>query len=99
MATIATKPKTKTKKLPTRRDVKPDDTWNLASLFSDDASWEQAFARWEKQIPKYEQFRGTLGDGPAADRGHEAGRPRFTPPQTGRTAAGLSALERGAVPK
>src|SRR5437868_1068512 len=56
----------KTKKLPARRDVKTEDTWDLASLFKSDADWEKAFAAWEKQIPRYEKFRGTLGDGPAA---------------------------------
>lgn len=58
--------KTKAKKLPARRDVKPDDTWDLGSLFPDDESWEKAFSKWEKLVPKYEQFRGTLGGGPAA---------------------------------
>jgi oligoendopeptidase F len=57
---------TKTKKLPTRRQVKTADTWDLSSLFESDADWEQAFTAWEKQIPRYEKFRGTLGDGPAA---------------------------------
>jgi oligoendopeptidase F len=56
----------KTKRLPARRQVKPADTWNLASLFKSDADWERAFTDWEKQIPRYEKFRGTLGDGPAA---------------------------------
>jgi len=56
----------KAKTLPARRDVKPADTWDLASLFPNDDAWEAAFAKWEKQIPKYERFRGTLGDGPAA---------------------------------
>jgi oligoendopeptidase F len=46
--------------------VKPADTWDLASLFDSDAEWERAFADWEKKIPRYEKFRGTLGDGPAA---------------------------------
>ncbi len=54
------------KKLPTRRQVKPADTWDLSSLFENDANWERAFTAWEKQIPRYEKFRGTLGDGPAA---------------------------------
>src|SRR5690242_14134045 len=54
----------KTKKLPARSQVKPDDTWDLASLFKSDDEWEKAFIAWEKQIPKYEKFRGTLGDGP-----------------------------------
>jgi oligoendopeptidase F len=54
----------KTKKLPARKDVKPGDTWDLASLFKSDDEWERAFTAWEKQIAKYEKFRGTLGDGP-----------------------------------
>jgi oligoendopeptidase F len=57
---------TKTKKLPTRKQVKASDTWDLCSLFKSDAEWERAFAAWEKQIPQYEKFRGTLGDGAAA---------------------------------
>ena len=56
----------KTKKLPTRSQVKPADTWDLASLFESDADWERSFATWENQIPRYDEFRGTLGDGPAA---------------------------------
>ncbi|HVT27633.1 MAG TPA: oligoendopeptidase F, partial [Lacipirellulaceae bacterium] len=56
----------KTKKLPARKQVKPADTWDLASLFKSDDDWERAFTAWEKQIPRYEKFRGTLGDGPAA---------------------------------
>ncbi|MCI0334787.1 MAG: oligoendopeptidase F [Planctomycetes bacterium] len=56
----------KTKRLPTRSQVKAADTWDLASLFKNDAEWERAFDAWEKQIPRYEKFRGTFGDGPAA---------------------------------
>ncbi len=52
----------KTKKLPPRSKVKPADTWDLASLFPSDAEWEAAFAAWEKQVPKYEKFRGKLDD-------------------------------------
>jgi oligoendopeptidase F len=55
----------KSKKLPARRQVKPADTWDLASLFDSDDQWERAFAAWEQRIPEYEAFRGTLGDGPA----------------------------------
>lgn len=60
------KPMAKTKTIPTRRDVKTADTWDLASLYESDDDWERALAKWEKQIPKYEAFRGTLGDGAAA---------------------------------
>ena len=54
------------KKIPARSKVKTSDTWDLSSLFPTDAAWEKAFAKWSKQIPKYEAFRGTLADGPAA---------------------------------
>jgi oligoendopeptidase F len=57
---------TKTKKLPSRSQVKTADTWDLGSLFPNDDAWEAAFSKWEKQIPKYAKFRGTLGDSPAA---------------------------------
>jgi oligoendopeptidase F len=63
---MTTANKSKTKKLPTRRQVKPADTWDLSSLCENDNQWERAFAEWEKQIPRYEKFRGTLGDSPAA---------------------------------
>jgi oligoendopeptidase F len=54
--------KTKAKPLPKRSKVKPQDTWDLGSLFKSDAEWEAAFAKWEKQISGYEKFRGKLGD-------------------------------------
>ncbi|QDT70247.1 Oligoendopeptidase F, plasmid [Planctomycetes bacterium MalM25] len=53
------------KRVPTRDKVKVSDTWDLSSLFDSDAAWEKAFTKWEKQIPKLEQFKGTLGDSPA----------------------------------
>src|SRR3954451_4887749 len=58
--------KPRTRKLPVRSKVKPADTWDLASLFKSDDEWERAFTTWEKQIPRYEKYRGTLADGPAA---------------------------------
>jgi oligoendopeptidase F len=51
------------KKLPTRAQVKAADTWDLNSLFPSDAAWETAFAKWEKRIARYDEFRGKLGDG------------------------------------
>ncbi|MCO6046501.1 oligoendopeptidase F [Aeoliella sp. ICT_H6.2] len=54
-----------TKKLPLRSKVKTADTWDLSTLFASDEEWETAFTKWQKQIQKYEKFRGTLGDGPA----------------------------------
>ncbi len=51
----------KVKSLPRREKVKPEDTWDLASLFPSDEAWEVAFKKWEKQIGRYEEFRGKLG--------------------------------------
>src|ERR1700759_279449 len=51
----------KVKSLPPRSKVKVADTWNLDSLFQNDAEWEQALAKWSKQIAGYEKFRGQLG--------------------------------------
>ncbi len=52
--------KKRAKTLPPRSRVKPADTWDLTSLYADDAAWETAFAKWEKQQRQYEKFRGTL---------------------------------------
>ena len=54
------------KTLPRRDQVAPADTWNLASLFANDAAWEAAFRKWEKRIGGYDTFRGHLADGPRA---------------------------------
>jgi oligoendopeptidase F len=66
----ASKPKrpapksSKSQVLPPRAKVKPQDTWDLASLFKTDAEWEAGFEAWAAQIPKYTQFKGHLGDSP-----------------------------------
>jgi oligoendopeptidase F len=52
----------KIKQLPRRSQVKPADTWDLATLFADDAAWESAFTGWESHIAGYEKFRGKLAD-------------------------------------
>ena len=52
--------KIRVKQLPARVDVATEDTWDLSSLFSDDASWEQAFEQYASRIDGYEQFRGKL---------------------------------------
>ena len=48
--------------LPPRAKVKPADTWDLSSLFPDDASWEATFQQWVERIPGYGQFKGKLRD-------------------------------------
>jgi oligoendopeptidase F len=52
------------KGLPARRDVAVGDTWDLASLFRSDAAWEAALAEWERRIPGFAAFAGTLGSSP-----------------------------------
>jgi len=53
----------KTKTMPSRNKVKQADTWDLASLFADDAAWEKALLKFERKIVGYEKFRGKLGQG------------------------------------
>ena len=57
---------TKVKKLPPRNKVSKSDCWDLSSLFPSDAAWERAFKRWQKKVPEYENFRGTLANGGTA---------------------------------
>jgi oligoendopeptidase F len=49
------------KMLPKRSEVQAGDTWDLASLFANDVEWEQALSAWEKRIPEFDAFAGTLG--------------------------------------
>ena len=50
----------KTRALPKRSQVKAADTWDLASLYADDAAWEVAFKKYEKQIAGFEKSRDKL---------------------------------------
>ena len=51
-------------RIPQRSELRPEDTWNLSSLFSSDAEWEAAFAELTEMVPKIEEFRGTLAQSP-----------------------------------
>jgi oligoendopeptidase F len=62
--------------LPQRKDLAREDTWNLESIYPDDARWEADFARCEQMLPEVEALAGTLGNGPeeflhAIQRMHE----------------------------
>lgn len=48
-------------RLPKRSEVPLEHQWDLATLFPTPDDWEQAFSKWEATIPRYEEFRGTLG--------------------------------------
>jgi oligoendopeptidase F len=47
--------------IPSRSEVKKEDTWDLSKLFSDDASWYSALKEYETLAEKIPGFRGTLG--------------------------------------
>ncbi|HEX3659398.1 MAG TPA: oligoendopeptidase F [Pirellulales bacterium] len=50
------------KTLPPRSRVKPEDQWDLSSLFADDEAWDVAFVKWERRIAGYAKFQGTLAE-------------------------------------
>lgn len=54
------------KRIPSRQQVKPEDTWDLDTLFARDDDWETAFLAWEAEIPEFARFQGTLADSPEA---------------------------------
>jgi oligoendopeptidase F len=50
----------KVQRLPARNKIKTADTWDLSSLYPSDQSWEKAFQKFERLVPKFEQHRGQL---------------------------------------
>src|SRR4051812_27822499 len=54
--------RSKVKALPKRSQVKPQDCWDLESLYKSDADWEKAFEQWSEQIEGYERFKGKLAE-------------------------------------
>lgn len=62
----ADKPKSSVKRIPTRAQVKQEDTWDLSSLLTGDEAWEAEFLAWEAEIPQLARFQGTLADSPEA---------------------------------
>ncbi len=54
------------KRIPSRGEVDPADTWNLATLFASDGAWDEAFAAWQKQGEGYAAFQGKLAESAAS---------------------------------
>lgn len=48
-------------KLPTRKDIQPEYTWNLSDIYSNDDLWEKDFIWVNDNLEKYSQFEGKLG--------------------------------------
>ncbi|MDR1095494.1 MAG: oligoendopeptidase F [Spirochaetaceae bacterium] len=52
--------------IPLRSVIPVNDTWDLSSLFIDDAAWERALAEYDALISKLGSFRGMLGGSAAS---------------------------------
>jgi len=50
--------------IPVRKDVRPEDRWNLSKLFPDDAAWERGLSDLKSRIPRIASFKGTLARSP-----------------------------------
>jgi oligoendopeptidase F len=54
----------KVQRLPTRSQLRAEDTWDLSSLYADDRAWQRDFRKWTRQFPQYQTFAGRLSSGP-----------------------------------
>jgi oligoendopeptidase F len=52
-----------TSSVPSRRAVPAERTWDVASVFADDAAWEAGIAQLESMFPEVASFSGTLDRG------------------------------------
>lgn len=52
----------KVKKLPSRSEIKVEDTWKLEDIFTSDDAWEKEFEEVKALIPQMEKFKGKLGE-------------------------------------
>jgi oligoendopeptidase F len=52
----------KVKKLPSRSEIKVEDTWKLEDIFASDDGWEKEFEEVKALIPQMEKFKGKLGE-------------------------------------
>ena len=53
-------------RVPERAEIPEADRWDLTHLYADDKAWEAAFADLQGRYPGIAQFRGKLGESPAA---------------------------------
>ena len=52
-----------TKMIADRKDIPEEHKWDLEPLFKTDKGWEQLFVQVEKEIVRYDNYRGRLKDG------------------------------------
>ena len=48
--------------LPLRKEVNPEDCWDLSSLYTDDQAWDADFTKLSELIPTFETFRDRLSE-------------------------------------
>ena len=49
------------KSLPLRQEVPKEYTWRLEDIFQDDQAWEEEWQHIKEMLPKFDDFKGTLG--------------------------------------
>ena len=49
-------------------DVRPQDTWNLADIYADEAAWNADYAKVEADLKRFEACKGKLGSSAARFR-------------------------------
>ena len=52
---------TGTSSIPLRSELAPQDTWDLSTLFANDAAWNEGLASFEQMAERIASFQGTLG--------------------------------------
>ena len=53
------------KRIRRREQVRPEDTWDLSSLFANEDQWEQSLRKLQRKLAGYKRFRGRLGESAA----------------------------------
>ena len=48
--------------IPERKDIADENKWVLTPLFETDKMWEELFSEVEKELEKYNDYRGHLKD-------------------------------------
>lgn len=59
---MSTSKKPTVQKTPIRSEVAIDDTWDLSTLYANDADWEKDFKKYEKEYKGYSAYEGKLRD-------------------------------------
>jgi oligoendopeptidase F len=49
-------------KLPERKDIPKDRTWDLEDIFATDEEWEQSYSRVKNRIPEIAEYKGQLAE-------------------------------------